>query len=402
MAIWSDGVYCRFKIRLIRYFFVPLQAVKKKGMSIANKNKATCCGCNACVEACPKHCIVMEKDSKGFLYPKVDETICVECGVCDNICPFQADKELNIPLKAYAAWNKDRDKYLSSSSGGAAYVFSSYVINQGGVVYGCASDGINIQHIRVNQIKSLNKLQGSKYVQSNVCNLFSQVKADLKNQIPVLFIGTPCQVAGLKEYIKLIPPHLYLVDLICHGVPSLQMLEEHIAGIAKEKNIESLSFRKGNNFLINIKGKSFNYTKSFRKDFYYRGFMQGITYRDCCYQCPFACPERVGDITIGDFWGLLHPEQLPTESKDGISVLLPCTDKGMRLIEQTKEFFQYFERPVEEAIKGNSQLQHPVRKTKRSWIFHTLYPIFPFDISVAASMADQGIKSLFKKAFNFK
>lgn len=371
-------------------------------MSIANKHKAACCGCNACVEACPKQCIVMKKDRKGFLYPKVNEAICVECGICEKVCPFQTDKELNIPLKAYAAWNKEKDKHLSSSSGGAAYVFSSYIINQGGVVYGCTSDGMNVRHIRVDQIKNLNKLQGSKYVQSNVCDLFSQVKIDLKNQIPVLFIGTPCQVAGLKEYIKHIPPHLYLVDLICHGVPSLQMLEEHITRITKGRNVESISFRQGNKFLMNVKDENFNYIMPFRKDLYYRGFMQGVTYRECCYQCPFACPERVSDITIGDFWGLLHPELLPAESKNGISVLLPCTDKGMRLIEQTKEFFHYFERPVEEAIKGNSQLRHPVRKTKRSRIFHALYPIFSFDISVAASMADQGIKSLFKKAFNSK
>ena len=369
-------------------------------MSIANKHKAACCGCNACVEACPKQCIVMKKDRKGFLYPKVNEAICVECGICEKVCPFQTDKELNIPLKAYAAWNKEKDKHLSSSSGGAAYVFSSYIINQGGVVYGCTSDGMNVRHIRVDQIKNLNKLQGSKYVQSNVCDLFSQVKIDLKNQIPVLFIGTPCQVAGLKEYIKHIPPHLYLVDLICHGVPSLQMLEEHITRITKGRNVESISFRQGNMYILSIIGKNLNYSTP--NDFYIKGFYKGYTLRESCYRCPFACSERVGDITIGDFWGILHPELLPAESKNGISVLLPCTDKGMQLIEQTKEFFHYFERPVEEAIKGNSQLQHPVRKTKRSRIFHALYHIFSFDISVAASMADQGIKSLFKKVFNSK
>ena len=369
-------------------------------MSIANKHKAACCGCNACVEVCPKQCIVMKKDRKGFLYPKVNEAICVECGICEKVCPFQTDKELNIPLKAYAAWNKEKSKHLSSSSGGAAYVFSSYIINQGGVVYGCASDGINVRHIRVDQINNLNKLQGSKYVQSNVCDLFSQVKTDLKNQIPVLFIGTPCQVAGLKAYIKQIPSHLYLVDLICHGVPSRQMLEEHITRITKGRNVESISFRQGNMYILSIIGKNLNYSTP--NDFYIKGFYKGYTLRESCYQCPFACPERVSDITIGDFWGLLHPELLPAESKNGISVLLPCTNKGMQLIEQTKEFFHYFERPVEEAIKGNSQLRHPVRKTKRSRIFHALYPIFSFDISVAASMADQGIKSLFKKVFNSK
>lgn len=162
-------------------------------MSVANREKADCCGCNACAEVCPKNCIEMIPDRKGFLYPQVNQAACIECGACEKACPFEKGNiSLNVPFTAYAAWNKDREQYLASSSGGAAHVFSSHIIKQGGVVYGCSSEGIHIRHIRVEALSGLHKLQGSKYVQSDVRGLFNQVKNDLKAGKPVLFIGTPC------------------------------------------------------------------------------------------------------------------------------------------------------------------------------------------------------------------
>jgi coenzyme F420-reducing hydrogenase beta subunit len=253
--------------------------MKYKMSSIATKEKTDCSGCNVCAEACPKHCIEMIPDRKGFLYPKVNTVTCVDCGVCVKVCPFEEGNiKLNSPLTAYAAWNKDREQYLASSSGGAAHVFSSYIIRQGGVVYGCTSESIHVRHIRVDALSELSKLQGSKYVQSDVRGLFSQVKADLQAGKPVLFIGTPCQVAGLKNYIKRIPEHLYLVDLICHGVPSLQMLHEHINHIMKGRPAEQLSFRKGQLYRIEITSRC------------------GTVYSS----------EPYGDTYLGRFWTEYH------------------------------------------------------------------------------------------------
>ena len=147
--------------------------------SISTRKIKDCSGCNACAEACPKHCIKMTFDKKGFLYPKVDTADCIDCGTCENICPFEdGNIELNPPTIAYAAWNKEKKTYLASSSGGAAYVFSSHVIKQGGVVYGCSSEGLLIRHIRVDSLPELPRLQGSYYIQSDVRGLFCQVKAD--------------------------------------------------------------------------------------------------------------------------------------------------------------------------------------------------------------------------------
>lgn len=363
--------------------------------AIANK-KTECCGCNACAEICPKHCITMVDDAKGFLYPKVDTAACIECGVCERVCPLRKENiRLNVPLKAFAAWNKDESEYLASSSGGAAQVFSSYIIKQGGVVYGCTSESMHIRHIRVDSLSELSKLQGSKYVQSDVQGLFSQVKADMQAGKPVLFIGTPCQVAGLKNYIRRIPENLYLVDLICHGVPSQQMLHEHIGKIAKGRNMEQLSFRKGQLFRLELQGGSsqnngetekWKYTSEPHKDMYYRAFLHGISYRESCYECPFARKERASDITIGDFWGLQNSEELTSTPNEGISVVLPSTDKGEKLVAAVSKQMNLYERNVDEAVKGNTQLRNPTERTLSQWIFNKLYPMLLFGTVVKAAI----------------
>lgn len=362
-------------------------------MSVSDKKKAECCGCNACAEICPKHCIRMTEDAKGFLYPKVDSAICIECGACEKVCPLNTSNiSLKIPLKAFAALNKNRQEHLASSSGGAAYILSSYILDKGGVVYGCTSDGIDVRHIRVENHSDLSKLQGSKYVQSNVCGLFKDVKNDLKSGKPVLFIGTPCQVAGLKNYITHIPEHLYLVDLICHGVPSKKMLHDHVKHVAKGQKIKHISFRKGNDYRLSIQTVNFSYEVSLwetpYKDLYLKGFIEGMISRPSCYKCPFACPTRVSDITIGDFWGLKNAELLPEETRDGVSLLLPMTDKGLNLVQAVESNFHIIERSVDEAVDGNTQLRYPSLQGRRSHLFNILYPILSFDIAMNIVLAD--------------
>lgn len=344
----------------------------------------------------------MVADSKGFFYPKVDTTVCTDCGACENVCPFQdGNIKLDAPLTAYAAWNKDREQYLASSSGGAAHVFSSHIISRGGVVYGCTSEGMHIRHIRVDSLSELSKLQGSKYVQSDVRGLFCQVKSDLKAGKPVLFIGTPCQVAGLKNYIKRIPEHLYLVDLICHGVPSQQMLHEHINHILNGRSAERISFRKGQLYHIELTERcGIAYSAEPHKDMYYRAFLNGISYRESCYECPFARRERVSDITIGDFWGLQNSGELTSSPSDGISVTLANTGKGGMLIVSTSEHMNLYERNVREAVNGNPQLRHSMERTLSRWIFGKLYPVFPFDMSVKYSIIHCRVQTLLRICTN--
>lgn len=339
----------------------------------------------------------MVEDAKGFLYPQVDNSICIECGACEKVCPIDTAKDLLMtPLKAFAAWNKNRKEHLSSSSGGAAYVLSSYILDAGGVVYGCTADGIYVRHIRIENKSELYKLQGSKYVQSDVRGLFKNVKDDLKNGKSVLFIGTPCQVAGLKNYIGRNVEHLYLVDLICHGVPSQKMLHDHIKHVAKEKEIQKIAFRKGNNYIFSVESSNFNYCVNLwetpYEDIYIKGFFDSLISRPSCYKCPFACPDRVSDITIGDFWGLHNREFLPKETQDGISVLLPMTDKGLNMIHLVESNMHILERSVDEAVNGNSQLRYPSIQGRRARLFSMLYPILQFDMALNLVVADHKIK----------
>lgn len=366
--------------------------------SVANKKKKDCCGCNACAEICPKHCIEMKEDKKGFFYPSVNSGLCVGCGLCVNVCPFEKEHdEYNYPITAYAAWNTDRNTYLRSSSGGAAFVFSKFILENNGVVYGCSSNGLDISHIRIDNIDELYRLQGSKYVQSDIRGIFSQIKIDLKKSISVLFIGTPCQVLGLKNYIKHVPENLYLIDLICHGVPSQQMLQEHFAYVLKSHSVVHLSFRKGQIFCIELKGKDgIIYSSESHKDLYYRAFLNGISYRASCYQCPFASLKRVSDMTIGDFWGLQDVTSFPLKNDEGVSLLLPLSEKGKMLIEVVKPNMYIYERSLKEATNDNEQLHHPVKETLRVRLFRVLYPILSFDKVVTICIAGYKFRSFLK------
>ena len=363
-------------------------------------DKTHCSGCNACAEICPRHCIRMQEDRYGFLYPVIESELCIGCGLCGKICPVNSNGlELHSPIKTYAAWNKNENQHIQSASGGIAYLLSSYIINKGGIVYGCAADGLNILHIRVSRPEALQKLQGSKYVQSNIQDLFKTVKKDLSLFPSVMFIGTPCQIAGLKSYIGEIPDNMYLIDLVCHGVPSQKMLNEHVRQISKGRTVSKITFRSKNRYIFNIKGEGFEHNEDkYWKDKYMKAFMEGITFRPSCYTCLYAGCKRGGDISIGDFWGL-KDSAFPPELGNGVSLVLPCTDKGEKLLEEIRDAAVMFERDLSEAVEGNTQLQHPSKINWRVKLFQLLYPIFPFDISVMAVTADLKVKSLLRLIF---
>lgn len=338
-----------------------------------------CTGCAACANRCPKHCISMlETGGLGHLYPHIDQKSCIDCGACQKVCPAIHPVEMRKPLTAYAGWDKNDEEYITSTSGGAASAFSRWIINQGGIVYGCSMSGVEARHIRVDNIPDLYKLKGSKYVQSTIDDCYRRVLDDLRNNRKVLFIGTPCQVAALKSFMVKDNPQLYTVDLICHGVPSLAQLKRHINKIAKGKIPDKIYFRKGSYLLLLLlNGKEIYRNELFKqryKDSYYNAFFDGFSYRESCYHCRYANSERCSDITIGDFWGLRG--ELPLAHSHGCSVLLPLTVKGKELLSGISDGFHLFERSVEEAVQGNDQLRHPKSKNLRIKLYRVLYPVF--------------------------
>lgn len=202
-----------------------------------NKPQSLCYGCKACEQVCPCKAIEMRDDSEGFRYPKINTDLCVDCGMCQKSCPTQ---DLNIekflhktPERVDAAWNKNLDERLKSTSGGLFYLLAERWIREGGVVFGAGYDGhLKVEHRSVETIEDLKALRGSKYVQSDVGNTFALAKEFLKQGRKVLYSGTPCQIAGLKSFLGKDPDNLQTIDLVCHGTPSPKFLPTICNGAA--------------------------------------------------------------------------------------------------------------------------------------------------------------------------
>lgn len=363
-------------------------------------DKRLCSGCNACAEICPRKCIKMEYDSAGFLYPVTDNHLCNNCGLCIKVCHTKYIRKQE-PLKAYAARSNSDVQQKGSSSGGIADILSRFILSHGGVVYGCVFNKTIVQHQRIDNIKDVERLKGSKYVQSELLGVFSLVKRDLQQFMKVLFIGTPCQIAALRSFLGRDYNNLYLVDLVCHGVPSQRMFNDYLDSIVSGKEIRNISFRNGSQYLFTVETTDCRYAYNLWTnrygDTFMNAFIDGVTLRESCYSCQYASVKRVSDITLGDFWGLKDVTLFSNREGQGISLVLPCSDKGSELIEQIKGQLEIFERPVQEAVDGNSGLRCAVAKSLRVCIFNELYKYLPFNIAVRFSLVDRYLMTTLRK-----
>lgn len=332
-----------------------------------------CTGCRACEQLCPSKCISIAMDNDGFLYPTIDEKKCIQCGLCARRCPsntYATDVKTK-KSSVYAVKLKDKQKLLESSSGGAFTAIAEYVLEKGGAVFGCVYDkDLTARHIRICKKENLELLKGSKYVQSDTGNTFTVAKGLLEKGIYVLYTGTPCQIAGLKAFLKKDYTNLLTVDLICHGVPSPIFFKKYISWIEKHYNGKVLSFifrdkaKGGWGFTSSVKikkGKKIK-TKTFIPDQspYYNLFLSGSIYRICCYKCLYASPNREGDFTIGDFWGIenSHPGFL---SDGGVSLLMVNSKKARSVFSNLQKWLFYIEATFEEASAENLQLLYPTK-----------------------------------------
>ncbi|MDD3142117.1 MAG: Coenzyme F420 hydrogenase/dehydrogenase, beta subunit C-terminal domain [Lachnospiraceae bacterium] len=345
-----------------------------------------CTGCSACMNICPKNAIKMECNQYGVLLPKIDESKCVDCGACDRVCPTKSKVESRNPVKAFAAWSTNENIRKGSSSGGIATVLYDKIVSEGGIAYGAYFDSeFNLKFNSVCSKDKLEKFRGSKYAQAEIGYCFREIKINLEKNRKVIYIGTPCQVAGLRNFLRKDYENLFLIDLICHGVPANKYLKEHIASLAKQKKElpDEVTFRGKYNyrFVLYSKGKII-YNKGKFCDKFFSGFMNGLLSRPSCYQCEYANEKRVSDITIGDFWGLGREEECEYLSDEGISLLLPNTKKGLELIKSIKKNIFIDERRIEEAIHGNAQLQHPSEKHEKYEQFRELYLHYGFEKAI--------------------
>lgn len=341
-------------------------------MTICEKEK--CTGCFACVNSCPKKCIEMTEDEIGHIYPVINDKICIDCGICHKSCPINSKPSKVQPKKVLAAYILDSEEHKTSTSGGVAAGFSKHFIEKGGIVYGASSKIKNgISHIRVDNFEDLKLLKGSKYVQSHINNTFALAQEDLKAGKPVLFTGTPCQIAGLRGYLKKDYENLLTVDLICHGVPPQKLLFEHLKKYTDAET--TVSFRETDGFFLKLedKNKQVRYRKKASRDLYFSGFNKNLFLRDSCYNCDYAQINRCSDITIGDFWGLGKKIPFDNKTSMGISVVLPNTLKGVEFWNGVSNRFFFEERYLDEAISGNHNLNMPTVKNKKYSRFIRIY-----------------------------
>lgn len=347
------------------------------------ENKEKCCGCGSCMNSCPKNAITMKKDASGILFPEINEELCVDCGICFKSCAFQNIKETNLPIKVYGAARKDKEKLLASASGGLFAVIAEKFIADGGLVFGAAmlrrNDKPYVEHILVEKKENLPEIYRSKYVQSNTADSFKSVKSLLESGKKVLYSGTPCQIAGLKGFLKKNYSNLYTVDIICHGVPSMDFFQSYIKHIENKRNITitEYNFRDksmgwgpvGSYTFIDKNGNEHTKKINFYDSSYYHMFINSQNYRQSCYNCKYTCSHRPGDITLGDYWGfsVKHPDAVISgggkiDEKSGVSSVIVSTEKGKVLLDSVENEILLHESTFENAAALNPQLRKPCKK----------------------------------------
>ncbi len=325
-------------------------------------DRKRCTGCAACANICPLNAIEMRLDGSGFRYPYVNSNVCVDCSRCKAICPQNNAIKYNETGSFYAGVSFNDLVKEKSSSGGIFSLLAEKIIKMGGVVFGAAFDkNFQVKHIAVDDASDLCYLRGSKYVQSDIGTCFEQVKSFLCAGRTVLFSGTPCQIDGLYFYLSEEYENLYTVDILCHGVPSPEVFNKYIKNESENKGreITAFDFRSKKVGWVNYSTNIIfgDEEKNVYKSSYMQGFLKNYYLRESCYDCRYAIPNRVGDITLGDFWGYKEksPEYLEDDNR-GISLIIINNKKGEKLFRYIRKKAAIVKKSYDEAAKGNQIL----------------------------------------------
>ena len=369
-------------------------------------DKKDCCGCHACASVCAKRSITMQEDNEGFLYPVVNVSTCTDCGLCEKVCPVINQDEPRRPLKVFAAKNRDEEIRRQSSSGGIFTPLAEEIIRDGGVVFGAKFDeDWNVVHAWTDTIEGIADFRGSKYVQSTIGDTYREAREFLKQGRKVLFSGTPCQIAGLRKFLRKEYDNLLTVDVVCHGVPSplvwRKYLEETRERLRAESDAEKNTVSSSLMDLPVITGISFrdkthgwkkygfrlryaaprNVQKSvsvsaikeeketlqpFKENIFMQGFLANLYLRPSCYACAVRSGKSYSDILIADFWGVqnYYPE---FDDDKGVGLILVYSEKGKNIYDRVK--VHNIEANYSQGVKGNMCLEQSVQKTHNREIF---------------------------------
>ena len=342
------------------------------------KEKKDCCGCHACASVCPRSCIAMLPDEEGFLYPKVDRERCIDCNRCVQVCPVLHPAVPRRPLQVWAAKNPNEEVRMKSSSGGVFTLLAEWIIGQGGVVFGARYDADwNVVHDWTDTLDGLAAFRGAKYMQSRMGNCFKEVRHFLNQGRPVLFSGTPCQVAGLKRFIRKENPLLWTVEIVCHGVPSPKVWQVYLTHLNRKK--EPLT-------LVDMRDKSIGwhqygmkiasashhlYVGKAVKNTYSKGFLADLYLRPSCHHCPARSGRSLSDFTLGDFWGIrrFYPA---FDDNRGVGLVFVYSEQAMNLY-KALDVLQ-IEATYGQAILDNPCIEHNTLQTSFREEFWKRFP----------------------------
>lgn len=369
-------------------------------------DKRICTGCTACASVCPERCIEMEADQYGFMYPKVDTERCVGCGRCEKTCPVlgHGSTEKSKKTAVYAAYSQNTEMRMASSSGGIVSELAEEILRRGGLVFGAAyTQDFSVEHICVSSSSELAKLRGAKYTQSNLKDTYNKIAAALQGGRKVLFIGTPCQTAGLKAFLRAPSPDLCTVDFVCHGVPSPEAWKKYVRFRADADNEgrlpEKIDLRSKHTGWSRYQysnlyeyGGGKRYSAKSGEDLFMRLFVGDYINRESCGVCPFKGVERVSDFTVGDFWGIwdVAPEM---DDNRGTSVVAVHTQMGKELFQAISGRIVCREISAARAFQQNPSMlcPSPARSSRTQVLDLTAEGKFP----QAAAVLEQGEKEGF-------
>ena len=337
-----------------------------------------CCICGACSNICPKQAISFSKITNGFQYPSIDADICINCNLCERVCPILNPRKYTVAEeypKAFAARSEDIDTRLSSTSGAVFFEAGKYILSHGGYVCGTVFDrNFQVKHIMTNSMDELCQMRGSKYAQSDVGNIYTQIKRVLEDGKDVLFCGCPCQISALIRVLGKQYETLYLLDFVCHGIPSQSMLDAYLAELENQKKSQIVDFkfrdkaRGWHNSCVVAEFKSGKrYSNPITIDPFMRGFHSGTTMKESCYHCRFKGFSSGSDLTLGDFWGA-EVELKDWDDNTGISAVVVNTVTGRQLLE--KIHVQKQEVDLNTIVKYNKNL---IQSTKKNSIQSEFY-----------------------------
>lgn len=341
-------------------------------MKILYESDRDCNGCGACFAACPVNCISFGVNEEGFEYPIVDGTKCIDCGLCERVCPQKGQYTHNESASFMAASSKDAS-INNSSSGGIFPLVAECIIKQGGVVFGTTLDEKHIAYQKsIDKVEEIAELQGSKYVFSSSRNTFKETEKFLDLGRPVLYVGRPCQIAGLKNYLKKEYENLYTMDFICHGVPSSKMFLAYIAYLEKKHGgkLIDINFRNKEKYGWSItlsydisyqNGKVKRYYLPQRISEYFTGFLTGAILREACYDCKFSQINHLSDITLGDYWGY-DKQDIEFDVSKGLSLVICNTEKGRQLLESIKDRVHITDIAKDKVVGDNKNLIHSTNR----------------------------------------